>query len=258
MRENPAAGRVYLAGAGPGGLSLLTPAAREALSCADIIFYDRLIHPEILASLPPEAELADVGKCGGNHPVPQSEINRMLGEAAISGKTVVRLKGGDPFVFGRGGEEMEYLQKLGIEVVVIPGITSGIAVPEHLGIPVTHRGVSRSVTFVTGHGAGDGAGDRTGGDTGGDTGYSATDWSWYAKCPGTLVIYMGAEHLKDICASLLEGGMNPERKLAVIEHGFLPDERVICSTVGETAAGDFVFHPPAVVVVGDVAGMYKG
>ena len=253
MRENPAAGRVYLAGAGPGGLSLLTPAAREALSRADIIFYDRLIHPEILASLPPEAERIDVGKCGGNHPVPQSEINRMLGEAAISGKTVVRLKGGDPFVFGRGGEEMEYLQKLGISVVVIPGITSGIAVPEHVGISVTHRGVSRSVTFVTGHGAGDGAGDRVGGDTG----YGATDWSWYAKCPGTLVIYMGAEHLKDICASLLEGGMNPERKLAVIEHGFLPDERVICSTVGETAAGDFVFRPPAVAVIGDVAGMYR-
>ena len=250
MRETPAAGRVYLAGAGPGGLSLLTPAAREALSHADIIIYDRLIHPEIIASLPSAAELTDVGKCGGNHLVPQSEINRMLGEAAISGKTVVRLKGGDPFVFGRGGEEMEYLQKLGIEVVVIPGITSGIAVPEHIGIPVTHRGVSRSVTFVTGHEAGDG--------TGGDTGYGATDWSWYAKCPGTLVIYMGAEHLKDICASLLEGGMNPERKLAVIEHGFLPDERVICSTVGEIAAGDFVFRPPAVVVVGDVAGMYKG
>ena len=238
-------GRVYLAGAGPGGLSLLTPAAREALSRADIIFYDRLIHPEILASLPRTAELTDVGKCGGNHPVPQSEINRLLGDAALSGKTVVRLKGGDPFVFGRGGEEMEYLQKLGIAVTAIPGITSGIAVPEHAGIPVTHRGVSRSVTLVTGHEAGDNAG-------------GATDWSWYAKCPGTLVIYMGAEHLKDICASLLEGGMNPERKLAVIEHGFLPDERVICSTVGETAAGDFVFRPPAVVVVGDVAGMYRG
>ena len=234
-------GKVTLAGAGPGGLSLLTRAARRAIDSADVICYDRLISKEIIDSLPASAECIDVGKCGGNHPVPQDKINRMLADAALAGKNVVRLKGGDPFVFGRGGEERLYLQTQGIEVEVIPGITSGIAVPESVGIPVTHRGVSRSVTLVTGH---EGEGD-------------ATDWSWYAKCPGTLVIYMGAENLKEICCKLIEGGMSGTKKIAVIEHGFSDDCRVICSTVSAIAAENRVFSPPAVAVIGDVAGMYS-
>mgnify|MGYP003291712638 FL=1 len=234
-------GSVCLVGAGPGGLSLLTFAAQEKIASAEVIYYDRLINKDIIASLPKSAELIDVGKCGGNHPVPQHEINRLLGEAALCGKRVVRLKGGDPFVFGRGGEEMEYLRGLGIEVSFVPGITSGIAVPESVGIPVTHRGLSRSVTLVTGHEGGEGE----------------IDWGWYAQCPGTLVIYMGTERLSEICRALIEGGMDAKRKLAVIEHGFAEDQKVSVLTVGDAALGVQRFSPPAISVIGDVAGLYE-
>ncbi|HJJ36242.1 MAG TPA: uroporphyrinogen-III C-methyltransferase, partial [Methanocorpusculum sp.] len=179
-------GSVCLVGAGPGGLSLITPAALKAVAGADIIYYDRLLGPDIIAFLPKTAELIDVGKNPDGSSVPQSQINQMLGDSALEGKRVVRLKGGDPFVFGRGGEEMEYLRNLGVPVTFVPGITSGIAVPESVGIPVTHRGISRSVTLVTGH---EGSAGKT-------------DWSWYAKCPGTLVIYMGSSRIDEIATAL--------------------------------------------------------
>ncbi len=236
-----AKGSVCLVGAGPGGLSLITPIALKTVAAADVIYYDRLLGPDIIAFLPETAELIDVGKSPDGKTVLQSEINRMMGESALSGKRVVRLKGGDPFVFGRGGEEMEYLRFLGIQVTCIPGITSGIAVPESVGIPVTHRGVSRSVTLVTGHEGSNGA----------------TDWSWYAKCPGTLVIYMGSSRISDIATALVENGMKEDTKTAVIEHGFAPDCRVTCLPLKELAAGKQNFDHPALTVIGEVAGMYR-
>ena len=234
-------GSVCLVGAGPGGLSLITSAALEAVAGADVIYYDRLLGPDIIAFLPKTTELIDVGKNPDGTTVPQTEINRMMGESALTGKRVVRLKGGDPFVFGRGGEEMEYLRDLGIPVTFVPGITSGIAVPESVGIPVTHRGISRSVTLVTGH---EGSSDKT-------------DWSWYAKCPGTLVIYMGSSKISEIAAALCANGMNPETKTAVIEHGFSPACKVHCQPLEELAAGILTFDHPAIIVIGEVAGMYQ-
>lgn len=238
-RVNP--GPVCLVGAGPGGLSLITPAALKAIASADVIYYDRLIGSDIIAFLPKTAELIDVGKNPDGTSVPQSEINKMIGDSAMAGKRVVRLKGGDPFVFGRGGEEMEYLRNLGIHVTFVPGITSGIAVPESVGIPVTHRGISRSVTLVTGH---EGSIDKT-------------DWSWYAKCPGTLVIYMGSSKISEIATALCINGMSPETKTAVIEHGFSPACNVHCQRLEELAAGIHTFDHPAIIVIGEVAGLYR-
>lgn len=233
-------GSVTLVGAGPGDMALITPAALDAINSADIIFYDKLIGPEITAFLPKTVELIDVGKSPDGHTVRQPEINRLLGEAALAGKRVVRLKGGDPFVFGRGGEEMEYLRSLNIPVSFVPGITSGIAVPESVGIPVTHRGISRSVTLVTGHEGSEGT----------------IDWSWYAKCPGTLVIYMGASRIAAIATALYQNGMNPQTKTAVIEHGFSPTCRVTLLSLKELASGTQSFSHPAIIVIGEVAGMY--
>lgn len=236
-----ARGSVCLVGAGPGGLSLITPAALKAIAGADIIYYDRLLGPDIVAFLPKTAELVDVGKNPDGSSVPQSRINQMLGESALAGKRVVRLKGGDPFVFGRGGEEMEYLRELGIHVTFVPGITSGIAVPESVGIPVTHRGISRSVTLVTGH---EGSAGKT-------------DWSWYARCPGTLVIYMGSSRIDEIATALCRNGMAETTQTAVIEHGFSPDCRVSCQSLGTLASGTCSFDHPAIIVIGEVAGRYR-
>ncbi|HJJ47433.1 MAG TPA: uroporphyrinogen-III C-methyltransferase [Methanocorpusculum sp.] len=231
---------VYLIGAGPGGLGLLTTKAREIIDSADVILYDRLLGDEIIASLPDAAEKIDVGKSGSHHTMPQEEIERLMIEKAKENARVVRLKGGDPFVFGRGGEEMQALKKAGIEVEVIPGITSGIAVPEHVGIPVTHRDYASSVTFVTGH-------EKSGG--------AAPDWDWIAKCPGTVVIYMGAKNFPQVAKRLIDGGMPPSKKAAAIENGFRKNQRVISGTLENLAATEI--SAPAIIVIGDVTGMYQ-
>ncbi|MDO5844697.1 MAG: uroporphyrinogen-III C-methyltransferase [Methanocorpusculum sp.] len=239
-------GKVYLVGSGPGGLGLLTIKAREVIDKADVILYDQLPGDEIISSLPASAEKIDVGKFGGHHTMKQTDIEKLLVEKALEGGNVVRLKGGDPFVFGRGGEEMETLRENDIEVEVIPGITSGIAVPECVGIPVTHRDFASSVTLITGH-------------ENPDKEVSSMDWKWLAKCPGTIVIYMGVKNLPLISDLLIDNGMKPETKIAVIESGFRKNQRVTCSTLEDLkeVSEKVIFRPPAIVVIGEVVSLYK-
>ena len=239
-------GKVYLVGSGPGGLSLLTYRAREVIDKADVILYDQLPGEEIISSLPPAAEKIDVGKWGGCHTMKQEDIESLMVILAGEGKTVVRLKGGDPFVFGRGGEEMETLRSHGISVEAVPGITSGIAVPESVGIPVTHRDFASSVTFITGHES--------------EKEVSSIDWAWLAKTPGTIVIYMGVKNIPQISARLIENGMSASTKVAVIENGFRENQRVTCVTLDELpkAAVREGFKAPAIVVIGEVVSLYRG
>ena len=232
---------VYLVGSGPGGLGLLTAKAREIIDTAEVILYDQLPGDEILSTLPDTAEKIDVGKYGGHHTMKQADIESLMIEKAKTYSRVVRLKGGDPFVFGRGGEEMETLRAAGIDVEVVPGITSGIAVPENVGIPVTHRDYASSVTFVTGH-------EKNGG--------RGPDWDWIAKSPGSVVIYMGAKGLPKIAEKLLNGGMNSEQKVAVIENGFRSNQKVTITVLKDLPGSDG-FQPPAIVILGDVVSLYK-
>ena len=239
-------GKVYLVGSGPGGLGLLTAKAREGIDAADVILYDQLPGEEILATLPERAEKIDVGKYGGCHTMKQADIEALLVEKAKDCDIVVRLKGGDPFMFGRGGEEMETLREHGIAVEVVPGVTSGIAVPECVGIPVTHRSWASQVTFVTGH-------------EDPEKEVSSIDWKWLAGSPGTIVIFMGVKNLPIIADLLIENGKAPETKIAVIERGFRKDQRVTCATlsdIGEVAARVGV-KPPAIIVIGEVVSLYR-
>lgn len=239
-------GKVYLVGSGPGGLGLLTAKAREVIDVADVILYDQLPGEEILATLPERAEKIDVGKYGGCHTMKQADIEALLVEKAKACDIVVRLKGGDPFMFGRGGEEMETLREHGIAVEVVPGVTSGIAVPECVGIPVTHRSWASQVTFVTGH-------------EDPEKEVSSIDWKWLAGSPGTIVIFMGVKNLPIIADLLIENGKAPETKIAVIERGFRKDQRVTCATladIGEVAARVGV-KPPAIIVIGEVVSLYR-
>ena len=239
-------GKVYLVGSGPGGLGHMTFRAREVIDSADVIMYDQLPGDEIIASLPAKAEKIDVGKYGGHHTMKQEDIEKLLVEKAREGGIVVRLKGGDPFLFGRGGEEMEVLREHGIPCEAIPGVTSGIAVPECVGIPVTHRDFASQVTFVTGH-------------ENPEKEVSSIDWKWLAGSPGTIVIYMGVKNLGKIADLLMENGRDPATKIAVIESGFRPEQRVTCSTlkdIGEVAAR-VGMKPPAIIVIGEVVGLYN-
>lgn len=245
MNENKI-GKVYLVGSGPGGLGLLTFRAREVIDAGDVILYDQLPGEEVIESLPESAEKIDVGKYGGNHTMKQDDIEKLMIRLAQNGKNVVRLKGGDPFVFGRGGEEMETLREHGIEVEVIPGITSGIAVPESVGIPVTHRDYASSVTLITGH-------------ENPQKEVSSIDWKWLAMSPGTIVIYMGVKNIPVIAEKLIDNGMAKETKVAVIENGFRKNIRVTCVTLEtlEDAAKRVAFQPPAIIVIGEVVSLYQ-
>ncbi|MCQ1539560.1 uroporphyrinogen-III C-methyltransferase [Methanocalculus taiwanensis] len=239
-------GIVYLVGSGPGGLGLLTFRAREVIDSADVILYDQLPGDEILATLPASAEKINCGKFGGSHTMKQEEIESLMVERAHQGKRVVRLKGGDPFVFGRGGEEMEVLREQNIDVEVVPGITSAVAVPECSGIPVTHRSHASQVTFLTGHE------DPTKEE-------SAIDWEWLARSPGTIVILMGVKNLDLITASLMKHGMPGIKPVAIIERGFRQDQRVTIgslSDITEKARATGV-APPAIIVIGDVVSLYR-
>lgn len=232
------AGKVYLVGAGPGDPELLTLKARRLISIADVVLFDRLLSPEMLAGA--QAELIDVGKSAGSHKMTQEEINRLLIEKAEEGKTVVRLKGGDPYLFGRGGEEAIALRERGIPVEVVPGVTSAIAAPELAGIPVTHRGVSSSLTIVTGH-------EEPGKD-------SPLDWSALAKVGGTLVILMGISRLEENVSLLLDGGISPLIPAAIVEKGGWAEQRMVTGALGEIAARArrAGIGPPAILVVGEV------
>lgn len=234
------AGKVWLVGAGPGSAELLTVKALRLLSTCDCIVYDRLIGREILTLLPADKELIDVGKSAGNHAVLQTEINQILVREAKRGKNVVRLKGGDPFLFGRGGEELEILQEEGIPFEVVPGVSSSIAVPAYNGIPVTHRDYVSSVHIITGH-------HRAGKSDG-------TDYEALVQAKGTLVFLMGVGALKEIMDALLAAGMKADMPAAVLQQGTTAGQRRIAATVG-TLAGEArrqKIQTPSIIVVGEV------
>ncbi len=233
-------GKVFLVGAGPGEPQLLTIKAAELLKNAKVVVYDRLISDEILALVPINAEKIYVGKRTGRHVVTQDKITELLVELASAGKTVIRLKGGDPFIFGRGGEEAEALAKKNIEFEVVPGVSSAVAAPMYAGIPLTHRDYASSVAIVTGHSAGDG--ERT------------VDWAKIASAVDTLVILMGIESLEAIAKKLLDGGLNPATPVAIIEKGTSKQQRSVTgeiSTIVKLAEKKGV-QPPAVIVIGKV------
>jgi uroporphyrin-III C-methyltransferase len=226
--------RVTLIGAGPGDPELMTLKAARALAAADVVLVDDLVNRGCLAHARSDARIIQVGKRGGCKSTPQDFIERLLVLYAKEKKNVVRLKGGDPFVFGRGGEEVEALRKNGVEVEVIPGVTAGIAVPASLGIPVTHRELARGVTFVTGHSK-DGI---------------EPDWESLARSGSTLVIYMGLRNLPQIVSSLQAAGMAAETPACIIENGTLHNQKQRVATLG-TLSGEG-FAGPALIVVGEV------
>lgn len=236
--------KVSLVGAGPGEAGLITVKGRERIRAADVIIYDRLVNPVLLKEARADAELIYVGKMAGEHTLPQEEINHLLVSKAQEGKWVVRLKGGDPFIFGRGGEELEELAAAGIEFEVIPGITSAIAVPAYAGIPLTHRTHSAAVTFVTGHE--DPAKGR-----------SAIRWRELAGVGGTLVFLMGLGNLRVIAENLLNCGLPPKTPAAVVQWGTLPDQRTVEGTLDTIVqrVSEAKVSSPAVLVVGEVAAL---
>ena len=234
-------GVVHLVGAGPGDPGLLTVRAVELLNAADVVLYDRLIPPEALAHAP-QAELVYVGKEGEGPQFPQEDTHRLLLEHARAGKRVVRLKGGDPFVFGRGGEEALVLEEAGIPFEVVPGVTAGVAAPAYAGIPVTHRDVASGVAFITGHE------DPSKPE-------SAIDWPALASFPGTLVFYMGVRGLPRIAERLMAEGRPADEPVAIVERGTLPGQRTLLATletVAERAAAEQI-RAPAITLVGEVA-----
>jgi uroporphyrinogen III methyltransferase / synthase len=240
MRARP--GVVYLVGAGPGDPGLMTARSLELIASADAVFYDRLIPPGALVGAREDAELVYVGKQPGVPSVPQEEIGARLIEAARAGKSVVRLKGGDPFVFGRGGEEGEALREAGVEFEVAPGVTAGVAATAYAGIPVTHRDDASAVAFVTGHE--DPRKEE-----------SAIDWEALAHFPGTLVFYMGVKRLARNAESLIAAGREPEEPAAAIERGTWPGQRTVSATLGTIAEAVTreAVKAPALIVVGEVA-----
>ncbi len=240
-------GFVHLVGAGPGDPGLLTVAGRAALEGAEVVVHDRLGTEDLLPLCAPGALLLNAGKSPGRQAMSQDEINASLVEHGLAGRRVVRLKGGDPFVFGRGGEEAEALAGAGVEYAVVPGITSAIAAPAYAGIPVTHRGLSTSFTVVTGHE------DPT-------KPSEQTDWEALARVPGTLVILMGMGRLAAISAALVAGGRPPDQPAAAVQWGTTPRQRSVVATLGDLAdrVREEGLGSPAVVVVGPVAGLAEG
>jgi uroporphyrinogen III methyltransferase/synthase len=234
-------GKVYLVGAGPGDPGLISVKGLKCLSQADVIIYDRLLDERLLESTPAEAERIYVGKTAGEHIKPQDEINRLLVDKAKNGKTVVRLKGGDPFVLGRGGEEAEALVNNHIPFEVVPGITSAAAVPAYAGIPVTHRGLASSFAVITGHE-----------DPGKDS--SSINWGKLATGVDTLVFLMGMQKLPEIVAKLVEHGRLPDTPVAVIKDGTRPEQKTVTGSLKDIVAKvkENRLSPPAVIVVGKV------
>ena len=231
---------VYLVGGGPGDPGLLTVRGAEVLGRADVVVYDRLVHPSLVDLAPQHAERVYVGKAPGRAEIEQADINALLVEHGRAGRAVVRLKGGDPFVFGRGGEEAEALAAAGVPFEVVPGITSAIGAPAYAGIPVTHRGTSTHFTVVTGHE------DPA-------KGSADVDWEALSKAGGTLVILMGAGRVGDIAARLVAGGRSPETPVAAVRNGTRADQHTVRATLATIA--DAGVRAPAAIVVGEVAGL---
>jgi uroporphyrinogen III methyltransferase / synthase len=235
---------VYLVGAGPGDPGLLTTRALELIAAAEVIVYDRLIPSETLGGAREDAELIYAGKEGGGPSTSQEEIERLLIDRGSAGKSVVRLKGGDPFVFGRGGEEAEALVAAGIEFEIVPGVTAGVAAPAYAGIPVTHRDLASAVAFVTGHE--DPAKPE-----------SALDWPALARFPGTLVVYMGVRQLGAIATQLIAGGRPETEPAALVQQGTLGAQRSVVATLDTIAvtAQEQRIRAPAIAVFGPVAAL---
>jgi uroporphyrin-III C-methyltransferase len=236
----PPRGRVALVGAGPGDPELLTLRALRLLQQADVVVYDQLVAPEVLDVVPPQVERIDAGKRSGHHSLPQPEINALLVRLALAGRQVVRLKGGDPFVFGRGGEEVQALADEGISFEVVPGITAACGVSAFAGIPLTHRDMAQSCLFVTGHLK--------------DGSSAELDWPALVRPRQTTVIYMGLSALGDICAQLIRHGQRPDMPAAVVQQGTTADQRVVTGTLADlpqrvAAAG---LKSPCLTIVGEV------
>jgi uroporphyrin-III C-methyltransferase len=239
-------GKVYLVGAGPGDPGLFTLKGKGLLGCADVVIHDALVSAPILAMVNPRAEVINAGKRRGRHSMLQPDITRLLLEKARNNAIVVRLKGGDPFVFGRGGEEMADLIAAGIDVEVVPGITAGVAAPAYAGIPVTHRGNSSSVTFVTGHEA---AGKYR----------PQVNWRALARGSETIVVYMGIHNLEHITQELMAADLSPTTPVALVRWGTHPHQETLIATLGTVvqqvrATG---FEAPAVAIIGTVVNWHQ-
>ncbi len=239
-------GKVYLVGAGPGDMGLMTIRGMELLRQADVVMYDALSNPDLLKECKEGAELIDAGKRGGDHHLKQWQTNELLVKYANEGKMVVRLKGGDPFLFGRGAEEAEELRRAGADVHVVPGVSSSISVPELAGIPVTHRDHTSLVTFITGHEKDDRTEDRV-------------DWRKLVDGHGTLVILMGLGNAGLISKELIAGGMSPDMPAAIICSGSTPRQRVEVTQVAdlESTIRDRALEPPGIMVIGSVAELHN-
>ena len=245
MNDARKTGKVYLIGAGPGDPKLLTLKAADAIGESDVIVYDHLVNPEVLAHSRRGAELIYVGKRASQPSISQSRINRLLIDRACSAQIVARLKGGDPFIFGRGGEEAEALAGAGVQFEVIPGVSSGIAAAAYAGIPLTHRDYSSSVAFITGHDAAHGK-------------RPAVDWSIAAHAADTLVIFMCAQTIAAIAREIIASGRGPTTPIAIIRWGTYRHQEVFIGTLAalvaadEMSEGGLTIEPPAIAVIGDV------
>jgi len=238
-----APGRVYLVGAGPGDPELLTLRAVRLLGQADVVVYDHLISPAILDFVAPDAERIYAGKRRNEHTMRQEQINGLLVQLARDGKKVVRLKGGDPFIFGRGGEEMQELAQHGVDFEVVPGITAASGVASYAGIPLTHRDHAQSCLFVTGH-LKDGSADL--------------DWEALVRANQTVVIYMGLSALPDICRQLIAHGAPATRPIAVVQHGSTATQKVLTGTLADLAprVAESGLTSPSLIIVGDVVKLH--
>ncbi|RFU64524.1 uroporphyrinogen-III C-methyltransferase [Peribacillus saganii] len=237
-------GKVYLVGAGPGDPKLITVYGMECIQKADVITYDRLVNSELLQHAKAGAELIFCGKLPGKHALIQEQINQLLIDKALEGKIVTRLKGGDPFVFGRGGEEAEILREQGIEFEIVPGITAGVAAPAYAGIPVTHRDHASSFAIVTAHGRAQKETDHL-------------NWDSLAKGIDTIAFYMGVGNLPYICRKLIENGKLPNTPVAIIQWGTTSSQKTVTGnlkTIEEIAKNERISHP-AIILVGKVVTM---
>ena len=236
-------GEVFLVGAGPGDPELLTVKAHRLIQLADVVLYDNLVAPEIVNLVNPRAQRIYVGKKRSQHALPQDQINATLVQLAREGKKVLRLKGGDPFIFGRGGEEVETLKEHHVAVQVVPGVSAANGISFYTGIPLTHRDYAQAVTFVTGH-LKDGSSDL--------------DWSALARPGHTLVIYMGLEALAEICRQLIAHGLPNSHPVAVIYKGTTKDQKVCVGTLSSitSLARDAGLKPPSLIIVGEVVRLH--
>ncbi|ATZ95082.1 uroporphyrinogen-III C-methyltransferase [Dickeya fangzhongdai] len=239
QRQPLLAGDVWLVGAGPGDAELLTIKALRAIQQADVVVHDRLVSADIMALVQPETLRIDVGKQQGHHALPQPQINQLLMELAQAGQRVVRLKGGDPFIFGRGGEEMDYLQQQGVTCHVVPGITAATGCAAAVGLPLTHRDCAQSVRFITGHAR---------------DGEPQLDWETLGAGQQTLVFYMGLSHASRLCQKLIANGLPASTPLAIIERGTQPEQRLLTATLATlpTLMARYQPQSPSLLVVGEV------